>query len=441
MKKTQRSTLSAARNVSQATPHFVGFGIGAAFAIAVRMSEQRVPITTLVMDVAFPTACFFMRILFLVMGPFIFFSVAFALGSLRAHKSAMGITARLFFFYAVTTSIAILIGQYLVGLIQPGLALPHEARMLPSTAISSQYQEFTNILDPILNTTAYTALLNGKLTLLILISILCGLITALLPQSRSALLLYMLRTGRTITEYLVNVWMHFAPAVIATITAVTILRLDDAFASGLLQYVAVVILGLTVQMFVVYPLILLWMGRYSFIDFLKRGQSALVVAFLSRSTSVTLPLTTKTLKERFGISDSVCAISVPLGINFNLNGTALFEAVTVVFLAQAFRIDLGFLDQVYLLFFVLITSIGIPGVPGSALPFLAACLSAFGIPMEGIGLIVGLDGLLGMFRSMVNLSGDMIGAIYLARSENMAVDLDRIRLPFQFPTFRAKVTE
>lgn len=405
----------------------VGFVIGVGLVAAIKLSSHHERLTYIVLHFAYPAACYFLRLLYVLMGPFIFFSVASAIGNVHAQRFAMRLTLRLFAFYFVTTVCAILIGQTLVAGVQPGLKISAMHMPIPVPAEfdnpAAQIDTLGELLEPMLETSSFTAIPEGKLTLLIALSIFCGMLPAFLSSKGSAFYLYLLRSAKQLSEKPIDLWMHLAPAVIAAVTAGTFLRLNNSFATGMVEYVAVVFVGMAAQFFIVYPIVLYWMGRFSFAGFLIRARPAILAAFFSRNTNVVLPVMDRTLRDRFRVSESVSSLTVPLGANFHLDGSALYEAVTILFVAQAFRIDFSLVDHFYLVFFVLVTSVGLPGVPGSSLPLMATCLATFGIPVEGMGLILGVDGILGMFRAALNTTGDLLGSVYVAHAEGLPLDL------------------
>lgn len=423
------------KQVSLDSHLFFGFLFGAALAILIRTSDHREELTQIALNGVYPLGFVFLQLVFLVLAPFIFFSVSVAIGNIRNHSNGVKLTTQLTFFYLVTTLIAIVIGQSLVVYFQPGLDFP-EATLVKSTG-SLEFLSLSNVLRPLFGFSALATISSGKLTLVYLSSVLMGIIVAIAPAKQSAYILYLLRTGRDVCAYPFEKLMLFAPAAIAALTLGAVCRFEASWAGALMGYLGVMVAGLFLQMFVVYPLILVYWLKYPAREFFIRARSAIfTAAVFSTSGSAVVPVTIRTLKDRFGVPESISSIAATLGANFNLNGTALFEAVVVIFLAQVFEIDFTLFDHLVLMGFVLVTCVGMPGVPGSAIPVLAACLSTIGIPPEGLSLIVGLDGLLIMSRSAVNITGDIIAAIYLHQvvgSEARSAKAAGAQLPIKYP--------
>lgn len=400
------------RQVSLDSHLFFGFLFGGALALLIRFSDHREQLTQIALKGIYPLGFVFLQLVFLVLAPFIFFSVSVAIGNIRNHANGVKLTTQLTFFYLVTTLIAIVIGQTLVVYFQPGLNFPDAA--LSKSVGSIEFLSLSSLLRPLVGFSALAAISSGKLTLVYISSVLMGIVVAIVPSRQSAYILYFLRTGRDVFAYPFGKLMLFAPAAIAALTLGAVCRFEASWAGALMGYLGVMVAGLFLQMFVVYPLILIYWLKYPARQFFARARTAIfTAAMFSTSGSAVLPITIRTLKDHFGVPESISSIAATLGANFNLNGTALFEAVVVIFLAQVFEIEFTLFDHLVLMGFVLVTCVGMPGVPGSAIPVLAACLSTLGIPPEGLSLIVGLDGLLIMSRSAVNITGDIIAAIYL----------------------------
>jgi len=173
----------------------------------------------------------------------------------------------------------------------------------------------------------------------------------------------------------------------------------------------------------VFPLLLRFFGKVSPLWFFKRAEPAILTAFSTSSSSASLPTTLKVAEESLHVPRRVGRFVCTLGATANMNGTALYEGVTVLFLAQLFGVDLALSQQVMVLMICILGGIGAAGVPGGSLPVIAMILVMFGIPAEGIGIILGVDRLLDMCRTTVNVTGDLVGSVVIARSEAKAETL------------------
>jgi DAACS family dicarboxylate/amino acid:cation (Na+ or H+) symporter len=177
---------------------------------------------------------------------------------------------------------------------------------------------------------------------------------------------------------------------------------------------------MAVHMFVVFPLLIRFFGGMSPLEFFRKAEPAMLTAFSTSSSSATLPTTLQVAEERLGTPRKVGRFVCTLGATANMNGTALFEGVTVLFLAQYFGVELSLVQQLLVVAMCVLGGIGAAGVPGGSLPVIASILVMFGIPPEGIALILGVDRFLDMCRTCVNVTGDLVGTVVVARGEREA---------------------
>jgi DAACS family dicarboxylate/amino acid:cation (Na+ or H+) symporter len=184
-------------------------------------------------------------------------------------------------------------------------------------------------------------------------------------------------------------------------------------------YVTVVLGGLLLHMLVSFPLILRLLVRMSPVAFFSRVKAPIVTAFSTSSSSGTLPTSIATAEANLGVPPKIAGFVLPLGATMNMNGTSLFEGVTVIFLAQAFGVGLGVGQQALVMLMAVITAVGAAGVPAGSIPLLVGMLAMFGVPAEGIAIILGVDRLLDMARTTVNVTGDLVAATFIGRSEGV----------------------
>jgi DAACS family dicarboxylate/amino acid:cation (Na+ or H+) symporter len=190
----------------------------------------------------------------------------------------------------------------------------------------------------------------------------------------------------------------------------------------LAKYVGVVLLGLAIHQFGVYSILVRVLARMSPITFFRKIREIMIVAFSTSSSNATLPTALRVTEERLGVPREISGFVLTLGSTGNQNGTALFEGVTVLFLAQFFGVSLGVPEQIQVVLMSILAGIGTAGVPGGSLPLIVLVLQSVGVPGEGIGVILGVDRLLDMCRTTVNVTGDVAAAAYVARSEGYALD-------------------
>lgn len=213
--------------------------------------------------------------------------------------------------------------------------------------------------------------------------------------------------------------IRFAPFGIFGLVAQKVAEQENLFAllQSMSMYIVVVILGILFHFFVTLPLIARFIGNVNPWRHLKAMQTPLITAFTTASSSATLPLTIQAVEENSGVSNKISSFTLPLGATINMDGTALYECVVAIFIAQAYGIELGFSEQIIIIITALLASIGAAGIPMAGLVMITVVLTAVGLPLEGIGLILAVDPFLDMFRTATNVWSDSCGAVVIAKSE------------------------
>jgi Na+/H+-dicarboxylate symporter len=215
--------------------------------------------------------------------------------------------------------------------------------------------------------------------------------------------------------------IKFTPLGIFGIVAAEVARNSEQLANiagSLAIYSLCVIVGLLIHALVILPLIVRFIGKAKPYAHLKNMATPLLTAFSTSSSSATLPLTMEALEHNSGVSNKITSFTLPLGATINMDGTALYECVAAMFIAQAYGVDLSFTQQVFVVVTALLASIGAAGIPMAGLVMITVVLTAVGLPLEGIGLILAVDRILDMIRTAVNVWSDSCGAVTVARSEN-----------------------
>jgi Na+/H+-dicarboxylate symporter len=217
--------------------------------------------------------------------------------------------------------------------------------------------------------------------------------------------------------------IRFAPLGIFAIVARIVSEQSDLVElfSRLGLYMIVVISGLAIHSLILLPLIILLLGRVNPLKHYRAISTPLLTAFTTASSNATLPLSMEAVEHTCGVSNRITSFTLPLGATINMNGTALYECVAVMFIAQAYGIHLTVVQQIVVVFTALLAAIGSAGVPMAGLVMMTIVLSAVSLPLEGIGLILAVDRILDMFRTTVNVLGDTCGAVIVARSEGEAL--------------------
>ncbi|MCI0530773.1 MAG: dicarboxylate/amino acid:cation symporter [candidate division Zixibacteria bacterium] len=387
-------------------------------------------------NIAYPVGQIFFRLIFMVVLPLVFSALVLGvceLGNLR-HLGRVG--ARTLIFTAVVSTISVLIGVGLVNLVKPGEGIAPEARdrLISSLAGESFQQEKAQILEKakgvqspaetIVNffprnpVSAAVNAFQGEMLAFMVFAVLFGVALTLVKSERTKPLTGFLEGVYDVVMKLIELAMKLAPYGVAALIFTATARTGLEVVALLSKYVLVVIVGLALHQFVVYSILVKYLAKISPRVFFSRISEVMVTAFSTSSSNATLPTTMRESEEKLGIPRRIGGFVLTLGSSLNQNGTALYEGVTVLFIAQLFGADLSFGTQLTVIFLSVLAGIGTAGVPAASLPLIVIVLQTIGVPGEGIIIILGVDRILDMCRTVVNVTGDIAAAAYIARSEN-----------------------
>jgi proton glutamate symport protein len=372
----------------------------------------------------------FLRALKMVIVPLILSSIAAGVANIGSSGNLGRIGGKTIAYYLVTITFAILIGLVLVNLIQPGvgadLGFKKEVEGLATDNVS-----FTQTLMNIIPENVFAAFSSGDMLAIIFFALLFGFFLTRIEQKYQEPLLSIINGVFQVMMKITQLIIIFAPLGIFGIMAGVVAdqagdwnELASVF-GRLGLYMVVVLLALAIHAFLVLPGIVAFIARVNPYKHLALMITPLITAFSTASSSATLPLTMNAVENRAGISNRVSSFVLPLGATINMNGTALYECVAAMFIAQAYGIDLTFLQQAVVVVTALLASIGAAGIPMAGLVMMTVILTAVGLPLEGIGLILAVDRILDMFRTSVNVWGDTCGTVVVAKSEGETLQLER----------------
>ncbi|MED4288468.1 dicarboxylate/amino acid:cation symporter [Priestia megaterium] len=366
-----------------------------------------------------PLGQIFLSLIKMLVVPIVFFSITLGVAGLGDPKKLGRIGAKTVSYFLVTTTIAIIIGLILAYAIKPGTFgsfdtknASFEAEKAPPVG-----ETFLNMIpvNPI------QAMAEGNMLQLIVFSIFIGFGITMLG-SKTKGLYNLLEQGNELMMYLVNLVMKFAPygtfGLLAT--AVGSQGWEAIKAMGL--YMIVVVLALFIHSIVTYGGSVALMARRNPIEFFKGFAPAMTVGFSTSSSNATLPISMNVAQKNLRVPESISSFVQPLGATINMDGTAIMQGVATIFIAQVYGVDLSLGALVTVVLTAVLASIGTAGVPGVGLIMLAMVLSSVGLPVAGIGLIIGIDRLLDMLRTSVNITGDAACAVIVAESEAKRID-------------------
>ena len=366
-----------------------------------------------------PAGQIFLRAIFMIVVPMVFAALVIGVYELRQGPGLPGVAGRTLLFTALLSAASVLVGLTLVNTIRPGAGLELGA-LLPQASSVDQLRANAAAARSLSDTIVELVLCNpldsavraldGEMLPLMVFALAFGAALSYVPVASGgrSVFLRMLDEVFDACLRIIHVVMTFAPFAVFAIVATTATTFGTAIFGALILYVITVTLGLLVQQFGVYALVLATIARRSPLAFFARCREVYLYAFATASSNATLPLSLEVAETKLQLPPQVSRFVLTVGSTANQNGTALFEGVTVVFLAQVYGIDLSAADQVRVMLMSIVAGIGTAGVPGGSLPMVLIVAQSVGVPAEGMGLILGVDRFLDMCRTTVNVSGDLV---------------------------------
>jgi len=355
----------------------------------------------------------FIRLLRMIIIPLILASMVTGIVSLGDIRRLGRLGLKTFIYYLVTTILAVSVGLVLVNLMKPGTRVEMGAE---SAADFQETISVVSIIEDIVPENLLEAMAEDKVLSIIFFSLLLGVAISSIGE-KGKLLVSFFDSFNAVMMKITGWIMHLAPLGVFALMAHTIGTMGLSVVRPLAVYMATVILGLSIHGLVTLPVLVFIFAKYSPFKLIKDVFSAVATAFSTASSAATLPITMDCLQENTGVSNKVTSFVLPLGATVNMDGTALYEAVAAMFIAQAYGITLTVGQQLVIMATATLASIGAAAIPGAGLVTMVIVLRAVNLPLEGIGMILAVDRLLDMLRTAVNVWGDSCGAAIVARLE------------------------
>jgi len=369
----------------------------------------------------------FLNALKMLIVPLVVSSIIVGIAGIGSGKNLGRLGGRTILYYATTSLFAILIGLLVVNMVSPGIVDGQPAKDMIGLSVDTEAAvskvegkdagDIVGIFLRMVPTNIVSAAANGQMLGLIFFSLLFGYFLTRIGEPNAETLYGFWQGTFDVMMRITDLVMKFAPigvfALVAKVVATTGL---DAFIP-LAWFFLSVVLALAVHMFITLPLILKFVARVRPQAHFKAMAPALLTAFSTSSSAATLPLTMECVEKNANVSNRTSSFVLPLGATVNMDGTALYECVAAMFIAQAYGIELSFSVQFMIVLIALLTSIGVAAIPSASLVAIAIILAAVGLPAEAIGLILAVDRVLDMMRTSVNVFSDSCGAVVLARIE------------------------
>jgi DAACS family dicarboxylate/amino acid:cation (Na+ or H+) symporter len=398
-----------------------GLGVGLALGAAAHLLFPGAAwLDVLIRNVTEPAGQIFLRLLFVLVIPLVLSALALAVSELGDLRALGRIGLLTLVYTVVVSSIAVAIGVGLVNWLEPGAGLPPELAervrgSAPPPAASAAARGGVEFIVNLVPQNAIRAMADGDMLALMVFALLVGAGIASTPEEITRGFTSALRGLYEVSMRLLQMVIRIAPLGVACLVFTLSARLGLEIFRTLAAYVGVVLLGLALQLFGVYSASVWWLGRLSPLRFFRGVRTAALTAFSTASSSATLPTALWTAEHDLGLPGPVSRFVLTIGATANQNGTALFEGVTVLFLAQLFGVDLDLGQQLTVAFVCVLGGIGTAGVPAGSIPVVAMILGMVGVPAEGIGIVLGVDRFLDMCRTTVNVTGDLAAAVVVAR--------------------------
>ncbi len=360
----------------------------------------------------------FLRALKMIIIPLILSSIISGVTNIGNAENLGRLGLKTIVYYITTSMFAIITGLLLVNLFCPGVGADLNFSQKIDLEIGSETlgQTLINIIpDNIFSAFSH----NTQMLSVIFFAILFGFFITKSGEKSKKLLTGFFNAVFDVMMKLTLFIIKFTPFGIFGLVAEKVAEQDDLLAllQSMGMYMGVVLLALFIHAFITLPLITRFIGRANPGKLFNAVKTPLITAFSTSSSSATLPLTMEAVEHNSGVSNKISSFTLPLGATINMDGTALYECVAVMFIAQAYGYDLSFIQQVIVVITALLASIGAAGIPMAGLVMITIILTAVGLPLEGVGLILAVDRILDMFRTATNVWSDSCGAVVIAKTE------------------------
>jgi Na+/H+-dicarboxylate symporter len=374
--------------------------------------------TVLINGVFYVVGQGFIRLMQMLVVPLVFSSLVCGSMSIGDTKQLGNVGVRTLLFYLLTTALAITVALTVGNFINPGIGLNMNEIQASNTVATAAKTSLPNTLLDIIPKNIFFGLTNGKMLQIIFFALFLGIILTKLDDRASIVGNFFSQFNEVMMEMTMAV-MRVAPYGVFCLIAKTFASTGFSAFIPMLKYMSGVFLALFIQCFVVYTTLLKVSTGLSPRVFLKKFFPVMAFAFSTATSNATIPLSIETLDEKLGVSKKISSFTIPLGATINMDGTSIMQGVAVIFAAQAYGIDLTMVDYITVIGTATIASIGTAGVPGVGLITLTMVFNSVGLPIEAIALIMGIDRILDMTRTAINITGDAICTTIVANTNGL----------------------
>ena len=406
------------KKMGLSTQIFAALLIGALIGVLIHyaMPSGTIKDKVLVEGVLYVVGQGFIRLMQMLVVPLVFCSLVCGSMAIGDTKTLGKVGIKTIGFYLATTALAVIVALTSANMINPGIGLDMDAVQTTEVTAASQS---TNIVDTLLNIIPKNpigSMANGDMLPIIVFALFVGIMLAKLGSKASTVANFFSQFNDVMMEMTMSI-MKIAPVGVFCLIARTFATVGFAAFKPMLKYMGNVSLALAIQCFAVYQILLFVFTRLNPLKFIKKFAPVMGFAFSTATSNATIPMSIETLNKKMGVSKQISSFTIPLGATVNMDGTSIMQGVAVVFIAQAYGIPLTMGNLATVVVTATLASIGTAGVPSVGLVTLAMVLSSVGLPTEGIALIMGIDRILDMLRTAVNITGDAVCTTIVSHQE------------------------
>lgn len=406
------------KKMGLSTQIFAALLIGALIGVLIHyaMPSGTIKDKVLVEGVLYVVGQGFIRLMQMLVVPLVFCSLVCGSMAIGDTKTLGKVGIKTIGFYLATTALAVIVALTSANIINPGIGLDMDAVQTTEVTAASQS---TNIVDTLLNIIPKNpigSMANGDMLPIIVFALFVGIMLAKLGSKASTVANFFSQFNDVMMEMTMSI-MKIAPVGVFCLIARTFATVGFAAFKPMLKYMGNVSLALAIQCFAVYQILLFVFTRLNPLKFIKKFAPVMGFAFSTATSNATIPMSIETLNKKMGVSKQISSFTIPLGATVNMDGTSIMQGVAVVFIAQAYGIPLTMGNLATVVVTATLASIGTAGVPSVGLVTLAMVLSSVGLPTEGIALIMGIDRILDMLRTAVNITGDAVCTTIVSHQE------------------------
>lgn len=421
MAKTEtksRNPVKKKKGMDLTTKIFVALLVGAVLGVLIHyfVPASYIRDTVIIEGILYVVGQGFIRLMQMLVVPLVFCSLVCGSMAIGDTKTLGKVGVKTIVFYLCTTALAVCIALGTALVINPGIGLSMDSIQKGDVTVNEPTSVTTTLLN-IIPKNPIGSMANGDMLPIIVFALFVGIMLAKLGSKASTVSNFFSQFNDVMMEMTMTI-MSVAPVGVFCLICRTFANLGFSAFKPMLKYMGNVTLALIIQCFVIYQILLFLFTRLNPLKFIKKFFPVMMFAFSTATSNATIPMSIDTLNKKMGVSKQISSFTIPLGATINMDGTSIMQGVAVVFIAQAYGIPLTPTNLATVVLTATIASIGTAGVPSVGLITLAMVLSSVGLPTEGIALIMGIDRILDMLRTAVNITGDAVCTTIVCHQEN-----------------------